>query len=551
MLNTTPLNTSELNSPGASAETVLLAASGAVAVVGTPSTLVFAVGMDAGGVAAVTQSAAATRGRTVGSVAAASVAGSAEPTQAKSLASVGAVGVTGVIGLSIPHSLAASASVVAAGAIYSGAELYSTSAVAVTSSAAASNIEALFATGAVAATDAESGHIVNGLYAAGAVAAVGIADPDAEVGGVLQVGLGGRPVVAVTSEVEIDPAEAVAASGPVAITSSAALTIRFKLPAPGSVAVVGGTPELQVYTGGLSGAMLVTVAGAAAATRYASLGSASAVSVSALSRAGSVLSLGAAATVAVTETTTPILWRGLRSTSPVAVAGSASAPRIAEKIYGTGAIAVTSFASPIYYVRKNVGANALVSVAHFAAPVYFTRRRLEATATISVDGELQPRSLSGLATVSPVVATGAATLRTNQFSLEPDYRTLAVLADIDTLGVEPQEFTLIVTTDSVPMITFTKQPTEILPYDIDFELWLAGITGGDEIESATCSVVSASSGSTAALTIDSVLLIADTARVKVWVSGGTNGVTYKLTLIMLTSAGRRKEVDFRVKIKET
>lgn len=550
MLNTTPLNTSELNAPGLSSETVLLAGTGAVVAAGVPMPLVFQVGMAATGAAAVTPAATLTRGRTAQVSGAVAVTSFAEPAQDKALAAAGAVSATGVLGLALLQELAASAAVDVTAALYSSAELFASASVDVTSSAGASNIEALFATGAVTAVGAESGYIDRRMAASPSVTVAGIADPDAEVGGVLVVGLSGRPTVDVTPAVALDPTEAVSATGAASIASSAALTIRFQHPAAGAV-VAAALADLFVFTGGLSGSIPVVVSGTATGLRTANMAAAATVAVASTPRLGSVRRLDAAPAVTVTAEGAPVKRTGLVALSPVAVTSSGPAVKLADKLYGTGAVAVTSVAAPIYYVRKNLSANAVVTAAGSASPVYFTRRNLAVAATITVDGALQPRSLLSLSSVGTVVISGTGPLRTNLLTIEPDYRTVTVDPQEFVLTVEPQEFTLIVTTDSVPMITFTKQPTEILPYDIDFEEWIAGIVGGDEVESATCTVVSATSGPTSALTIDSVQLITDTQRVKVWTSGGTNGVTYKLTLVMLTAAGRRKEVDFRIKIKET
>lgn len=87
--------------------------------------------------------------------------------------------------------------------------------------------------------------------------------------------------------------------------------------------------------------------------------------------------------------------------------------------------------------------------------------------------------------------------------------------------------------------TFPKQPVEVKDYDLDYSEWL---TDGDNVESAT--VVSDIAG----LTIESVF-IAD-PRVKIWLSGGTSGITYKLTVTTTTADGRVKQDEFKVKVKD-
>ncbi len=87
---------------------------------------------------------------------------------------------------------------------------------------------------------------------------------------------------------------------------------------------------------------------------------------------------------------------------------------------------------------------------------------------------------------------------------------------------------------------FTKQPVDVVDYDIDYSEWL---TNGDNLQSATLGVEPATS-----LVIDSVFV--NDPRIKIWVSGGTNGVTYKLTVTATTTDGRVKQDEFRIKVKD-
>lgn len=86
---------------------------------------------------------------------------------------------------------------------------------------------------------------------------------------------------------------------------------------------------------------------------------------------------------------------------------------------------------------------------------------------------------------------------------------------------------------------FNKQPVEVKDYDIDYSEWL---TDGDSVQSAT--VVVAPTG----LVVDSVFI--NDPRVKVWLSGGTSGTQYKLTVTMTTADGRVKEDEFKVRVKD-
>lgn len=103
------------------------------------------------------------------------------------------------------------------------------------------------------------------------------------------------------------------------------------------------------------------------------------------------------------------------------------------------------------------------------------------------------------------------------------------------------------------MKTFPKQPSERLAYDIDLTDWFQGLIDVDEIDSVTLQVVSASDGDPGNLTasLNASLLGTPPTIVKVWVEDGLHGVDYKLTVLATTVQSRRKEVDFRVRVKES
>lgn len=88
---------------------------------------------------------------------------------------------------------------------------------------------------------------------------------------------------------------------------------------------------------------------------------------------------------------------------------------------------------------------------------------------------------------------------------------------------------------------FTKQPNDALDYDIDFTDWF-GEESTDTIVSYTTPTVDPG------LTLDS-----DEQAgyiVKVWLSGGTTGNSYKVTTIITTAEGREKEREIMIKVKE-
>lgn len=88
--------------------------------------------------------------------------------------------------------------------------------------------------------------------------------------------------------------------------------------------------------------------------------------------------------------------------------------------------------------------------------------------------------------------------------------------------------------------TFTKQPAEVQDYDLVFTDWLAAL--GDTALSADVQVPTG-------ITLDSSVL-AD-GVVKVFLSGGTHGQKYKVTVTLTTTGGRTKQDEIVIKVKET
>ena len=88
--------------------------------------------------------------------------------------------------------------------------------------------------------------------------------------------------------------------------------------------------------------------------------------------------------------------------------------------------------------------------------------------------------------------------------------------------------------------TFTKQPVEVKDYDLDYSEWLVA---ADTVEAAEVTV------EPSGLTVGSVFT--QDKKIKVWLSAGTNGAVYKLTVTMTTADGRVKQDEFKVKVKDT
>jgi hypothetical protein len=98
--------------------------------------------------------------------------------------------------------------------------------------------------------------------------------------------------------------------------------------------------------------------------------------------------------------------------------------------------------------------------------------------------------------------------------------------------------------------TFEKQPAESLDYDIDFSAILDDgdllATSGDPPVPIPLDVVVSPSG----LTLGPTFVLADGKTYKQWLSGGTSGVRYKLTVTATSNAGRVKQVEFVVRVKD-
>lgn len=96
---------------------------------------------------------------------------------------------------------------------------------------------------------------------------------------------------------------------------------------------------------------------------------------------------------------------------------------------------------------------------------------------------------------------------------------------------------------------FTKQPAETLDFDIDFSEFLSDgdslVTVGDPPVPSPLDVVVSPVGLTLGLTI-----VVGGSVIKQWVSGGTDGQKYKITLTATSNAGRVKQVEFIVRVKE-
>lgn len=87
--------------------------------------------------------------------------------------------------------------------------------------------------------------------------------------------------------------------------------------------------------------------------------------------------------------------------------------------------------------------------------------------------------------------------------------------------------------------TMTKQPADRLDYDVEYDKWLPD---GDALSLASATV------DQPGLTIDSVQVIGTV--VKVWLSGGDDGITYKVTVSVTTNDGRVKDDEFKIRVRD-
>lgn len=352
------------------------------------------------------------------------------------------------------------------------------------------------------------------------VGADGIANPDSVVSGVRHASLAGIVVTGADAENTIDPKKALYGTGVVQTDAGSLLPVSRVIDFLSNPQVAGASAELAPPLARVTMQPAALVAGAS-------------VSAAPLSRK---------AMVYVTVT-----------------AGASGEPRprpsVASFLKGS---ALAGIPMTSVDVHRNRTMEAMVfGGASASAPLVDEAEKLfgsaEAGATVQMDGYFTTRTLGAVPTMAGATAASVSML-VNLYADEPDFRTLVLEPGDWTDSVDPEDWTLSISSDVTPMKTFEKQPADVLPYDIDFTEWFEQIPK-DEIDTATCTVVSATDGTPGGLSIGAIVKVSETPsgpakRVKVWTSGGADGVTYKLTLLMMSKDGRTKEVDFKIKVKE-
>ncbi|MBK5942710.1 hypothetical protein [Halorhodospira halophila] len=93
------------------------------------------------------------------------------------------------------------------------------------------------------------------------------------------------------------------------------------------------------------------------------------------------------------------------------------------------------------------------------------------------------------------------------------------------------------------METFTKQPSDVLDYDVDLRPWLAETSDG--IQQVHVDISPDESGG---LQLQSKAVYDE--YVKLWLEGGKDRTTYNISVTVDTSAGRIKQIDFRMRVRE-
>lgn len=87
---------------------------------------------------------------------------------------------------------------------------------------------------------------------------------------------------------------------------------------------------------------------------------------------------------------------------------------------------------------------------------------------------------------------------------------------------------------------FAKQPLDVQDYDVSYVEWLESLS-----DTAVLGVAVAEPG----ITLEAFGMSGGV--IKVWLSGGTTGASYKVTTTLTTAVGRVKEAEIVIKVKES
>ena len=96
------------------------------------------------------------------------------------------------------------------------------------------------------------------------------------------------------------------------------------------------------------------------------------------------------------------------------------------------------------------------------------------------------------------------------------------------------------------LATYTKQPSEVKDYDVDYLPWLA--PPGDTLDNVETTVLCLTDATDTTLAVDRTAITS--SLVKLWITGGTANMKYKVTIKVSTPAGRVDESELIFKIKD-
>lgn len=523
MFNALWLNSQELDGNGVIQRVITLSAIGAAGATAAAPVTDLRRGLKATVTAGATGSAShiAKRKPLSASVTVGAEAGDAVFSPIRNMYAHGYVLTDGFLGSSFPIFLAADATAGATGILYPFDKLFdATASAGASATASLTKTQFLGGTGALNVTVADAATSFNRqCFGDVSVGASATAVPDYTVGGVRYAGLAANPHAGAEAENTIDPKKALYGIGSVLTTAyttgTLARTIELLSNPQQGGARVYDPVALRADVTMLCDPALVTATATARAARKTNIrGTGLAGAKATISpRISTQIFLNGTGLAGVPIVDVNAARR--RGLKVFAMAGASATPAglgIADKLYGYAEITISA---------EDVG--------------YFTTRTLGAAPIL-------------------VGADASADMKPNLYDREPDFRTLQVDTGDWTDEVEPEDWTLSITDDNTAMKKFEKQPADVLAYDIDFTTWFDQIPQ-DDIVTASCSVVTATDNEPSNLSVDSVIKVSSTlggpAKIaKVWLSGGLDGVTYKLTLTVVTEDGRTKEQDFKMKVKE-
>lgn len=104
------------------------------------------------------------------------------------------------------------------------------------------------------------------------------------------------------------------------------------------------------------------------------------------------------------------------------------------------------------------------------------------------------------------------------------------------------------------MSVFTKQPGDVLDYDVDMTDWFAELVD-DDIQSVDV-VVTSFTEAVPTLVVGPVphapvvLIGEQPVRFKVWLGGGADYTDYRVNCLVKTEQDRTKEVEFTIKVRD-